>query len=51
MGNGRTEELPAIDDGGQAEIPLMPDVKGTGSGFLLSTFLKNKKKKKRSSKV
>ena len=54
MGNGRTEGLPAKGDGGQAEISLMPDVKGTGSGVLLdsilSNFLKQEKKKKRSSK-
>ena len=50
MGNGRTEGLPAKGDGGQAEISLMPDVKGTGSGVLLdsilSNFLKQEKKKK-----
>ena len=56
MGNGRTEGLPAKGVGGQAEISLMPDVKGTVSGVLLdsilSTFMKQKKKKKkRSSKV
>ena len=54
MGNGRTEGLPAKGDGGQAEISLMPDVKGTGFGVLLDSilanFLKQKKKKKRSSK-
>ena len=48
MADGRAEGLPAIGDGGQVEISLMPDVEGTGSGFLLdlilSTFLKKKKK-------
>ena len=35
MGNGRTEGLPAKGVGGQAEISLMPDVKGTVSDVLL----------------
>ena len=44
MGDGRAEGLLAIGDGGQAEISLMPDADGTGSGSLLdsipSTLLK-----------
>ena len=35
MGDGGTEGLSAIGDGGQAAISLMPDVDGTGSGSLL----------------
>ena len=35
MADGRAEGLPAIGDGGQVEISLMPDVEGTGSGSLL----------------
>ena len=35
MGDGRTEGLSAVRDGGQAAISLTPDVDGTGSGSLL----------------
>ena len=35
MGDGRAEGSSAIGDGGQAAIPLTPDVDGTGSGSLL----------------
>ena len=35
MGDGRAEGSSAIGDGGPAETFLMPDVDGTGFGFLL----------------
>ena len=35
MRDGRAEGPSAIGDGGQAAISLMPDIDGTGSGFLL----------------
>ena len=35
MGDGRAEGSSAIGDGGQAELSLMPDVDGMGSGSLL----------------
>ena len=35
MGDGRAEGSSAIGDGGQAAISFMPDVDGTGSGYLL----------------
>ena len=35
MGGGRAEGSSAIGDRRQAEISLMPDVEGTGSGSLL----------------
>ena len=50
MGDGRTEGLSAIGDGGQAAISLMPDVDGTDSGSLLDSTL-SALLKKRSSDV
>ena len=35
MGDGGAEGSPAIGDGGQAAMPLMPAANGTGSGSLL----------------
>ena len=35
MEDGRAEGSPAIGDGRQAAISLMPDVNGTGCGSLL----------------
>ena len=45
MGDGRAEGSSAIGDGGQAAISLMPDVDGTGSGFLLDSILSTLLKK------
>ena len=39
MGDGRAEGSSAIGDGGQAQISLMPDTDGTGSGSLLDSIL------------
>ena len=39
MGDGRAEESSAIGDGGQAEMPLMPEVDGMGSGSLLDSIV------------
>ena len=39
MGDGRAEGWPAIGDGGQAAVLLMPDVAGTGSCSLLNLIL------------
>ena len=39
MGDCRAERSSAIGDGGQAEILLMPDTDGTGSGSLLDLIL------------
>ena len=39
MGDGRTEGLSAIGDGGQAAISLMPDVDGTHVQILESSQL------------
>ena len=45
MGDGGAEGSSAIGDGGQAEILLMPDTDGTGSGFLLDLILSTRLKK------
>ena len=45
MGDGRAEGSSAIGDGGQAEISLMPDLDGTGSGSLLVSILSTLLKK------
>ena len=45
MGDGRAEGSSAIGDGGQAAIPLTPDVDGTGSGSLLDAILSTLLKK------
>ena len=37
--DGRAVVSSAIGDGGQAAIPLMPDVDGTGSGSLMDSIL------------
>ena len=39
MGDGRAEGSLVIGEGGQAEISLMPDTDGTGSGSLLDLML------------
>ena len=39
MGDGRAEGSSAIGDGGQAAIPLMPDLDGPGSGSLGDSVL------------
>ena len=39
MGDGRAKGLSATGDGEQAEISLIPDDDGTGSGSLLNSIL------------
>ena len=39
MGDGKAEGSSATGDGGQAEVSLMPDIDGTGSGSLLDSVL------------
>ena len=39
IGDGSAEGLSAIGSTGQATISFMPDVDGTGSGFLLDLLL------------
>ena len=49
MGGGRAESgLSTIGDGGQAAIPLTPDVDGPGSGSLLDSILSTLLKKRSS---
>ena len=38
-GDGRAEGSSAIGEVGQAAIPLMPDIDGSGSGSLLDSIL------------
>ena len=45
VGDGRTEGLSAVGDGGQTAISLMPDADGTGSGSLLDSILSTLLKK------
>ena len=45
MGDGRAEGSSAIGDGGQAAVSFMPDIDGTGSGFLLDSILSTLLKK------
>ena len=48
MVGGRAEGSPAVGDGGQAAISLMPDIDGTGSGSLLGSTLSTLLKKRSS---
>ena len=45
MVGGRAEGSPAVGDGGQAAISLMPDIDGTGSGSLVDSILSTLLKK------
>ena len=45
VGVGRAEGSSAIEDRGQVEVSLMPDVDGTDSGSLLETILSTLLKK------